>query len=229
MKKRAILVILVLLAAFFLTVVSADSPEDVIQQKADSLENTKDKIQDVTSGEIKPSYLSEEWTKALKNNPNTNWIYKLNPLFKFLFGYEFALSWAFVTAVLLWTILFSFLYPPTKLMFNNTLTALAISLLISAITCQIASQRIINIIAPHVRDIWSSIGTIFLLVVGSILAQRVSRMLIVTYKKRRAEKKLAKLEEEVHGSNPDIATIKSVKEGVENITKGYKDYKDKRK
>lgn len=223
MKKRVILATFILIIGL-MTSVHADNIQDSIQDKTNSLEQTKDNIQNINE-----SYLGEEWTKIIKESPKTNWIYKLSPIFKFLFGYEFSLSWAFVTVFLFWTIVFSFLYPPTKIAFNSTITAFGVSLIISSITCQIAAKKIIVSLAPYVKNIWNSIEIIIFLILLIWFAGRVSRMLIATYKKKLTEKKISRLEKEVQGQNTDLSEIKSVKESAEGITKGYKEYKDKKK
>ncbi len=212
MKKEIALIAIL----FLITILPSSLAQTPIVDEAKGLEK---KIDDLRDREISGTYLSEEWTKILRENPNTQWIYKLDPLFLFLFGYSFSLSWAFVAAFLIWTIIYSIFYPPIKSAFEGPWISMGITLCISAITSHYITPVTIAKVAELIKNIWYNLGLIFILLIIAIIANRLSKVFTKKYKAWKEEKRIRKLEYEAKYS-------KSYRKGVESIARGFEDELD---
>jgi hypothetical protein len=219
MKNFLQILTIILLIVIFTNNAKSEIISDNTTQK---IENAKDTINDFSNTQDKGSYLAEEWTSFIKNSPRASYIYKLDPLFKFLWGQGFSLSWAFVTAFLIWTLVFATLYPPLKFSLKNGLFTFAITLISSALICQLAMPTIILKLSLFVKNIWYNLLDIFLLLFLIVIASKLSKQLTFTLKKHLERKKLNKLENEAKKS-------KDVREGFEETTKGYEEVINYRK
>ncbi len=141
-------------------------------------------------------YLQKEWTEIFKKNEKLNWIYRLNPIFKFLFGPEFSLSWAFVTAILLWLILVSFTFPSLQGVFSGLFAPLAISIVFSSLICQLISKAFIEFASKYIKNIWYYFGLVLLLIIILVLFDNLGRGLSRKLKKAKEAKRINKIESE---------------------------------
>lgn len=220
-KKRAIFfllaVSLILISSLIIPVI-AQSDDD--QGFVEEIEERKDQLEEFSEEEDKTSYLATEWTKLIKER--VPWIYRINPVFKFLFAHEFELSWAFLTAFLLWTIQFALYYPPIKLMLKGLFTPLAVSAVIAALTSQIIVPKSIELLSNIVENIWASAGLILGLLIIFFIVNIFSKHFTKLWKKRREQKRIEKLETDVSGA-------KGIREGMEETKSIAKGYRERRK
>lgn len=170
-------------------------------------------VQNITENENPGQFLAKEWTNFLKNNAATNWIYKLDPLFKFLLGQPFTISWAFFTTLLLWIIILSIYYPPIKMSFKDNVTSIGISILLVSLTAQLTSPWIIGKISNLVKGAWYAAGMIVIEILVLILINRISNSIIRKIVKKTEEGKISSLENEAKKN-------KALREGAENTLKG---------
>src|SRR3989344_915023 len=140
MKKARFLIVILILAIFHANVLAVDTLDSLASIK----ENT-DKAQDLSIDQIRDTYLQKEWTSIIQKNEKLNdFITKMNPVFKFLFGYEFSVSSAFFTAFLIWLIIFAVFYQTSKPLTNNTISSILIAVATAAIITHFVSEKIIG-------------------------------------------------------------------------------------
>lgn len=178
------------------------------------------KYEEFSAQENKSNYLSQEWTKILQKSPATSWIYGLNPMFKFLIGYEFSVSWAFVAALLVWIIILSIFFPICKAFVKQQFVALGIAIAITIIAAHGIMPKTMEMLGNLVKNIWWNFGTIFALIMLMIIINTLSAGILKELKKKREEaqlksvvKKESKVEEKVEG-------LEAMKKGVEEIEQG---------
>lgn len=192
---------------------------------AKSILDGTEKLKNISEQEDKEAYLSQEWTKLLQKNKAFSWIYKLNPIFKFMFGYEFSLSWAFLTALLLWIIILSIFFPMAQTIFRSTLFSLGVSIPITIITAQLTIPKSIEMLTKITKNIWwgfgVTIGLIFLIVLIGI----VSKDIIKIIAKRREQRRIQNLESEASKSKATREGFESIQGKAEAMKKGYDKYK----
>ncbi len=173
-------------------------------------------LQNLSEHENASAYLAREWNKFLVENKATAWIFKLNPLFKFLFAHEFSISWEFFTAILLWAILFGFYYPPLRMLFHADMTALATSIVIASLSVQLIGPPFISKLAEFIKNGWYLFGTIMIMIFLLILLNRVSKIVTKSWKVHLDQKRIETLESEAKKS-------KALREGAESMMQGARD------
>ena len=202
MKKNLLILIFIFLLLIILPF-SNSQVEDIIEDA----EKGEKILRGISEKDIKSEYLSKEWTKIFREKKTFNWIYKFNPLFKFLFGYDFSFSWAFVTAFLIWLIIFSLFFPQVKLIFSQTFSSLGISIAISSIAANYLAPKTIDYLSSIVKDIWDNLIVLIFLIILLILVFYLSKLVSKKMKKileeRKAQKsfeaskKMEKIEKEI--------------------------------
>ena len=211
MIKKAGVFLLVLLAVFLISPALAQV-EDQLEDTLKDLEEKRDQAKGIIKGGNASDYLSKAWTEQIQKN--APWIYKANPLFKFLFAYEFELSWAFLAAFLLWAIQFSLYYPAMRMFIDETFTAFGISVVVAALTSQVVVPRAIdalsNIVKNFLGSIFTIIGLIMIIVAVGIIWNHFT-------KKWRAHKETKKDEKR----DKELKRVKDIREGMESVKTGF--------
>ena len=222
MNKRGLVILICLILTAQLTIKAyAQEPAELVDDPlAKKILENQDKIQNFTEQEDKEAYLAQEWTKLIQNNRAVNWIYKLNPIFKFLFGYEFSLSWAFVTALIIWAGLVLIFNVMLKTVFQERYFSLSISVIIAAIVSQISVRPIVGEISRYVKNIWGSLGAILILIIILSLFLALATQIKNIILKLREKRRILKLEAEAERSKAMREGFESMKKGADSMRRG---------
>lgn len=188
------------------------------ENTSDQLGQKKEQLETFINEENKTDYLSSQWTTFLENNESTKWIYKLNPLFKFMFGHPFSISSAFLISFLIWAVLFSLIYPPIKVGFRETLPSFGISFVTSSLIVQLVTPNLIKLLSKKITTLTGAFLTILSLIVLIVIINRLSKIMMAYLKKKQEEKKINRLETESEKE-------KKIREGIESIKKGAEEFK----
>src|SRR3989344_7446975 len=167
-------VLIIILSTLILSMVSSQigNVEKQIDEETDKLEGQIKEIQNnITDLKNKSNgeFLAEEWTKFFRESKAFNWIYKLNPIFKFFIGQEFSISWKFITGLLIWLIVLFIFLGSLDMIFESKLFVIPTSLIISALTSQLAVPFFIDKIVDLLKKgseqvaVWINFGTILIL------------------------------------------------------------------
>lgn len=184
MKKISVIILLLILT------VNLVAAQD-IQSNINDLEKTKNQVEDtLTNRDIAEQYLGQKWTDII--DEKAPWIYKANPIFKFLFGYGFELSWAFLAAFLLWAITYALFYPTIKLVMGGTLESIGITLAISAVVTNITVPKYLEYLSSLLKDFWHSFTTIIALLILVFVVFYFSSQISRTLQKQALERKIEK-------------------------------------
>ncbi|MBX4212292.1 hypothetical protein KW787_02450 [Candidatus Pacearchaeota archaeon] len=156
---------------------------------ADVASDTKDKI-DNTVGNIqspdqiaqeKSDYLKGQWKVLLTQNSFFGPIIRgldslfgfFNPFFKAILGVEYSLSWGFVFALLIWTILFLFIYPPARALFNNQWFAIiGTFVIVSLVGISGVIKKAVDILSTMITNTWIAwLSLAITIIVGLIITK----------------------------------------------------------
>ena len=187
-----------------------DKGVDTIDNTADAIENAKE------------TYLTQEWTKLVQKSKYFSWIYKFNPVFKFLFGQEFTVSWAFLSVVLLWMYICTLYTLLLRITLKDTFLALGISIVFTSLTAQFLMPKVVQLLATIIKTIWHWIGFVILIIIIMYLTQILSKIIAKKTEKKREEKRIKKLEEEAAKSRAMRKGLEEIKRGSEEMEKGFK-------
>jgi len=120
-------------------------------------------IEKITDEEARSDYLRQEWGKLLENTTVgqallfvSGVLAGLSPIFLFLIGVEYSLSWFFFLSLGLWIVIFIIIYRPAKAMFPaHWWTASIIALFITAIAARVGViPRFLDYLSPLVTNKW---------------------------------------------------------------------------
>jgi len=215
MKKLVFAFLVCITILLVIDIVSTLDAENAAESLKEKKELTEEKIQ-----EIKEAYLAKEWTKFIRNSPTLSQIYSLNPLFKFLIGYEFSISWAFTTAIIIWFIFFFFFYPQMQLFFKNFIFATIASVATASISAHYAIPKTIDALSSLIKNIWHNLISIIILIFILIVLNRVSGEISKKIKQYREKRKVAKLEKETALSKATREEFERIKEKGEAMERG---------
>ena len=182
MKKLALffLFVVIILNLFSHLVISLDAGDN-LKESLGELEQTKKNIDEgvekLSEKDIRREYLKQEWTKLLEKTSFGGFIIKtgkflenLNPIFIFLIGIEFSLSWLFFLSLLIWIVIVVIVYKPLKEVgqFDGGL-AFLISLAVAILAARTGGIRIgLNLYLLPIFEnpwiIWMSVIVTFILV-----------------------------------------------------------------
>jgi hypothetical protein len=217
MKKELLIFSLLLFLVINLTI-AAEVSDITDSETLNNLRDAKKTLEN--PDEIKEKYLQKEWTKIFRESPYLSWIYKLNPIFRFLFGYEFALSWAFVTAMLIWLIIFAIYYPLMKQIFHNFASSLGIAIAISVITAQIAVPLIVEKLSEIIKSSAHNVWTIIFLVALIIVINYTSKIIQKEIEKKKIKSDTRTVREVSSEFKKTASSARTMKEGSDKYKKG---------
>jgi len=214
-----IVIISILLIPVVIAVELQDPTETEAFQKAEEGKETLDKF---SAEEDKAEYLSREWTDFLQRNGYLNWVYKANPIFKFLFGQEFSLSWAFIAAIIIWIGVVWTYYYMTNFLMEGKLTALGIAILVGSITSNLATPKIIEEASKVVKSFWQNLFFILLLIFVIISFRTIIKSITKVIKKNIEKRRIGNIEKKVKDTYENIHRgATNMKEGSENYKGGF--------
>lgn len=216
MLPKIFLAIMILLILTKITLAQTEIPNPIDSEELKKIQEDKEKLEEFATEEDKSEYLSREWTNFLRETGYLNWVYKANPILKFLFGQEFSLSWAFVAAIIIWLGVVSIYYQFSSFLFNKTLTSLAIAILVGAITSNLLTPKILEKVTPLIKTFWNNFLLLLALVILFVILNQISRTIKKIIKKKIERNRIERLEEEVKG------TYKEIAEGASAMAKGSK-------
>ncbi len=220
MKKIGVIIFLTLLILPALAHAQAnldDLANDPIVEKTDELQ---EKYEDFELYNNKEEFLQKEWTKVFQNSETLSKIYKLNPVFKFLIGYEFELSWAFVTALILWFGILVIFYPVIKVSLRETFISLGTSFAISLIFAHLATPKIIDVASNTVKNLWQNLGFIVILVFVIVFFYTISKQVVKEIKKKQEFKRIQNLEQKMQQQQNVTGEMQSIQSGAKAMRRG---------
>ncbi len=218
MKKLVPVLYLLFASALLFDSLTATAQTESLEE---DIQQTQEKIEQLNAENIRETYLQREWTKVIRDNSATNWIFKANSLFKFLFGYEFNLSWAFLTALLIWLLFFTIFYQPILLIFKKKLLSIGISISFTIIVAQLAIPRIIMPLSKLIKNIWGNLALLLAIIILGLVIHRVLKDLAKQYREKHRESRLKKLEKKSEVSEESKKEIESIAAGAKEMAKGY--------
>ena len=211
MKKKAILIILVILlisilAFSFITKAQLEDQIGELQGNIEKVQDISEKITDTTgrlsNEEIRTEYLKQEWTKLLeKTNTGrfllgiSNMLKALSPIFKFLVGIEYSLSWLFFLSLGAWIAIVIIIYKAIKDPFQTKeWIALVIAIIIPAIAAQFEIiPKTVSLFVPLFTNKWIILGSVFitiiLLYIYSLFMKSIGKTIKEKMKKENEERK----------------------------------------
>jgi len=220
MKKGITFLVLLLFLSLFVDA-QADAPGLDDAPLVGEIRSGNEFVQDLSQQDISDQYLAKEWTTFLRDHKYGKHIYKLNPVFKFLFGMEFEISWRFVAGMLLWVIMISFLHPTFKMFVKSTIPSLIAAIAFSAIAANLLNPKILDALGKVIKNIWHNLLMIIALIVIIIFVSYFMKELTKWWKKKRTEKKLDKAEAVADAKTPELSGVKETIEKAEGMKKGY--------
>lgn len=161
--------------------------------------------------QIASNYLKQEWTKILEKNQigkfllGISEIFKsLSPLFKWVIGIEYSLSWMFFLSLGVWMFAFVLIYQTIKdinIFSDKKWATLLISAIIPTISSQFGIiQNVLNFFAPFFNNpfiiLIAILISILILVIYLIILKYFKKRIKAEKEKRREEK--AELVEKLH-------------------------------
>lgn len=216
MIKKAGFIILLSLIILSTTITFVKSQD--IQDSLRDLEDTKNQVENkLTDKEVTEEYLGQKWTEVI--DEKMPWLYKANPVFKFLFGHEFELSWSFLAAFLLWAIIYALFYPMVKLLMGGIFQSIGVTVAISAITTNLTVPKYIAFLSTLVKNFTHSIIAIFSLIILVFLAFYLSSQISRTIRKKAFQKKIERATE--FGE-----AVEKANASAEAMVEGYKEGAD---
>ena len=187
------------------------------------IQKGKETYEGLSKGEIETQYLEKEWTTMIRNSKYGSYIYKLDPVFRFLFGMEFSFSWKFIAGFLLWIIFISFYYPIFREVFRSSLTGLGVSIVLTSITAHYLSPKVMDLFAKIIQNIWHNLLLLFVLLIMIPIIKKSMTKLTKAWRQRRQERKLKKVEAAAGLSGANVTDIKETLAQAEAVKEGYEE------
>ncbi len=183
-----------------LSITFATAIENPLEDKLNDLEEVGELIEDE---DVRSEYLKKEWTGILEKTQAGkillgigNFLSKISPIFKIILGVEYSLSWAFVFAIAIWTIIFIFILGPADAFFPNRLFSIIGSFIITSLIGISGSiKKILDAltnILDNPRAIWISI---ILAIILMVLFRFLGKAIGDWFKKIKEEAEKQKTEE----------------------------------
>jgi L-lactate permease len=209
---------------FTLSITGFSLAQEIIENPTETetfqkAQEAKDRLDEFKAEDAKSEYLQKEWTEVLKNSQTFGWLYKSSPVLKFIFDQEFSLSWSFVTAIILWIGFLTMYYHSVKFLSNDSLTCLAVSILITIITSHLLTEKIIEFYSNIIKTFWQNAFLILGIIVIFVIANQILIKLSKSIKKKNQEKRIENLENEVKETYEDI--VKGTSEMKKGSEKRY--------
>lgn len=177
------------------------------------IEDTKEKISELSDEDIRSQYLKEEWTKLLEKGPVGQFLIKisnlfkyLNPLFLLFLKVEYTLSWIFFLTLAFWLTGVMIVYIALKTVFpNQKIVVLGISAAMITLGARFnAIDKLLTFFSPLFTSKWIIIITLvvafILLQVYKIFMKKLGKHLAKGYKteKEKGREEKAKLVEKIN-------------------------------
>ena len=146
-----------------------DDVEDKVDSTLESLENVAD-----NPGGVAGDYLEKEWREAFEKNKVgekililSDFIKRLNPMFKLIIGVEYSLSWVFFLSLGAWIVLLVMVYFAIKAIFvPNEAINVAGGVIVSFLVARFGLfLKAIEFMSPFLKDK----RIIFLFLVGILI------------------------------------------------------------
>jgi len=198
MNKR--IGVLFLSLFLILSITFATAIENPLEDKLDDLEEVGELIEEE---DVRSEYLKKEWTEILEKTQAgkillgiSNFLSKISPIFKVILGVEYSLSWAFVFAIAIWTIIFIFILGPADAFFPNKLFSIIGAFIITSLIGISGSiKKILDAltnILDNPRAIWISI---ILAIILMVLLRFLGKAIGNWFKKIKEKAEKEKIEE----------------------------------
>ncbi len=215
MKKKLVLklsVILILLVVFsFITKAQLEDQIGELQGNIEKVQDISEKITDTTgklsNEDVREEYLKQEWTKLLEKTKSgriilgISSIFKaLSPIFKFLIGIEYSLSWLFFLSLLAWIAVVVIIYTAVKNPFQmKGWIAFSVAIIIPTITAQFGIiVKFVSFFIPLFKNKWIILGSIgiaiILLYIYSLFMKSIGKTIKQKMKKEDEERREFKAE-----------------------------------
>ncbi len=175
MKRKLVLklsVILILLIVFsFITKAQLEDQIGELQDKVEKIQDIKEKI---SNEDIRTEYLKQEWSKLLEKTKTGRFllgissIFKaLSPIFKFLIGLEYSLSWLFFLSLGTWIAVVVIIYNAIKNPFQTKgWIAWTIAIIIPTISAQFGIiVKFVSFFIPLFKNKWIILGSILIAII----------------------------------------------------------------
>jgi hypothetical protein len=210
MKIKLLLsILLIILLVQPILAIDIQNPTD--SETFKKTEDTKNRIEDIRDS----NNLTKEFTDLLHKSEYLSKVYSLNPLFKFLFGREFSLSWAFLASIIIWLGIVWLYSEPAKFIFKDTFSSIAFAILVGAITTNLLTERIIETASNILKTTSHNFLFILGLIIIFAIMGTVEKLVIKSIRKSLEKKRIDNIEKEVKGS------YKNIHSGLTSMKRGY--------
>jgi len=117
----------------------------------------------ITDEDVRSEYLKQEWSKILEKTAVGRTLLTisgvlagLSPIFMFLVGVEYSLSWFFFLSLGLWIVIFIIIYKPVKAIFQTSWwITFIIAFIITALGARLgAIPKFLEYLSPLVTNKW---------------------------------------------------------------------------
>tara|TARA_Y100000310_G_scaffold345546_1_gene466328 strand:+ start:1830 stop:2495 length:666 start_codon:yes stop_codon:yes gene_type:complete len=197
MKKAGALSILLILSISLIAAQDFAGIEQGLEDLEEKGEQAEELVDTITDEEARAQYLKKEWTKILEKTKAgkiilsiSDFLAKFNPLFKIVLGVEYSLSWAFIFSVLIWLILFGLIFLPASSIFDNKLTGLITTIVItSLIGIGGVIKKAIDFLSLMINNIWIALVS---LLIALAVAFLIGKMMKQSIKEEKEESKKEK-------------------------------------
>lgn len=196
------LAVFILISIFLFSFISKAQLEDQLGELQGNVEKIQDVSDKLSTSDQRTEYLKQEWTKILERTKvgrfllGISSIFKaLSPLFKFLIGIEYSLSWLFFLSLLAWIAVIVIIYNVVKNPFQTKRwIAFSISIIIAAIAAQFnIFVKTVTLFIPLFKNKWIILGsviiTIILLYIYSLFMKTIGKKIREKIKREDEERR----------------------------------------
>jgi hypothetical protein len=208
--KTKLIFIIILFLVLTPFVYSAELTD--VKEGVDDLRETKENVKTIQEEKLNEKYLTQEWTNLLKENKYLNQIYKINPVLKFIIGYEFEISWAFITAIILFIGFFTILYPLSKIYLKDDLSAIGITFILTSLCANSISKKLLEILAESVKSTFQAVLSPVIIIVAIILLSKISKIIAKETKDAKKSQENKEIKEKVEQQQE---VLEGLSEGLE--------------
>ncbi|MBS3090872.1 hypothetical protein J4217_00295 [Candidatus Pacearchaeota archaeon] len=224
MKKEILFLILLVFSIFSITYFShlaiAETVDDAIQTQTGF--NPENIPNPTNIEDIKTKYLQREWNQIIDKNaiaePIQRFLISINPFLKAVLGVEYALSWAFFFAIVIWISLFVFLQPIAEVLFKGKLFGILGAFIVaSLIGLSGTIKRAVDMLTFVINNTWILWISVVVAIVITIILHRLG----ISFEQKIKQSKEAATKEQAERDRQILRTDAKV------TKKDLESYKDK--